>query len=166
MKLYLNPVYTGGGGPDKPSNATQISNTGYFPESSQGPLRQQFDVRDTIASFINRKDKDLSSEAAKADFNQLAATIGRPAAVKLALHLTQFNQRPDQQSVPFEKRLQSLYDMGSRDKDVDDLLHRSSMLGYGPTEGARSSVRKDVMSAYTPTIPAPSVLATAMVNRK
>ena len=172
MKLYLSPDYVGGG-PDKPPaplvNAKQISNSGYFPSSSQGAGHQPFDIRDTIASFVNRKDKDLSSEGAKADFNQLAFLLGRPAATKLAIHLTQFNQRSDQQGAPFEKRLQSLYDIGSRDQDVDGILKRSSMLGYGPMEGARSSVRKDVMSAYSPpgnTIPAPSALATAMTNRK
>lgn len=172
MKLYLSPDYAGGG-PGSPlpnlPNSKQISNAGYFPASSTGTGHQPFDIRDTIASFVNRKDKDLSSDGAKSDFAQMVAVLGRPAATKLAIHLTQFNQRSDQQGAPFEKRLQSLYDIGSNDKDVDGMLKRSAMLGYGPMEGARSSVRKDVMSAYNSpgsTIPAPSALATAMINRK
>lgn len=165
MKIYLSPDI-GGGGPGSPlptlPNATQKSNYSY---SSAG--HQPFDIRDTIASFVNRKDKDLSSDGAKSDFAQLVSILGRPAATKLAIHLTQFNQRSDQQGAPFEKRLQSLYDIGSRDTDVDNLLKRSAMLGYGPMEGARSSVRKDVMSAYNSAATAlPSPLATAMVNRK
>lgn len=165
------PDYIGGGDPDTPKSpkGALSSNSGYFPASSQGADARSLDVRDIIASFINRGDKNLKNEEARKGFAYLSANLGSDQAHKLMNHLIIFNQRPDQQQKPFESRLQSLYDIGSGDKDTDALLKKIAGMGTGPVAGAKNSANLGVMSAYAPATAGTatvSPLATAMVNRK
>lgn len=106
---------------------------------TRSKLDDKFDVRDILANFVGRGDKDLSNDQAKKDYHYLSSMIGEPMAQKMMTHVLLFNQRDDQQKQPFEKKLSSLYTIGSNDKDVDSLLKKTSMLGQGVVPGARES---------------------------
>lgn len=162
------PDYIGGGDPDTPKNpkgGKVMSNSEYFPPSSQGTDARSLDVRDVIAGFVNRGDRNLKNDEARKGFAYLSANMGTDQAHKLINHLIIFNQRSDQQQKPFEQRLQSLYDIGSADKETDGLLKRIGGMGTGPVAGAKNSANLGVMSAYNP--PAATVpMASVMINRK
>lgn len=139
------------GGPDKPAvlpkKNVMMNNEGYFPASSQSSQARSLDVRDAIAGFIGRKDKDLTNDQARKDFALLSGQLGQDMARKVLNHVIVFNSRAADPNTPFEKRLQSLYDIGSNDKDVDALLKRTAMLEQGPVPGARTSSNVSVMQA-------------------
>lgn len=140
-----------GGGPDKPialpKKNVMMNSESYFPSSSQGVQARALDVRDAIAGFIGRKDKDLTSDQSRKDFALLSGQLGPDMARKVLNHVIIFNNRASDPNAPFEKRLQSLYDIGSNDKDVDTLLKRTAMLEQGPIPGARTSSNVSVMQA-------------------
>lgn len=133
--------------PATPPKGTVMSSAGYFPASSQSPQARSLDVRDVIAGFVGRKDKDLTNDQARKDFSFLTAQLGQDMARKVLNHIIIFNNRPGDPNAPFEKRLQSLYDIGSNDKDVDALLKRTAMLEQGPIAGARTSANVSAMQA-------------------
>lgn len=156
------------GGPETPAPpvGAKVMSTANYPATTSGDYyRKGFNIRDILASFVGRGDTNLSNEQARKDYSYLTGVIGAPMAQKVLTHLIAFNQRPDQQKKPFESRLQSMYDIGSNDKDVDAILHSAKMLEYGPVAGARSSANVNVMSAAgipnatTQTAPATAVMA-------
>lgn len=137
------------GDPNKPSAPPKgkiMSSQGFFPPSSQGTDARKLDIRDMIANFVNRQDKDLSDDQAKKDFKFMATQLGEPTARKILNHVLIFNQRPDIKTLPFERRLSSLYDIGSNDKDVNALLKRTAILEQGPIPGARTSSNIGLMT--------------------
>lgn len=130
----------------------------------RGALDDKLDVRDILANFVGRGDRDLSNDQAKKDYHYLSSVLGAPMAQKTLNHILIFNQRNDQKNQPFEKRLNSLYTIGSQDKDVDNLLKRTSMLGTGPIAGARESGNVGNMAAMG-TIPSITSKTTAMSDK-
>ncbi len=128
------------GDPDKltgPGKASVMADPSNIPKT--GVTDDKFDVRDILANFVGRGDRDLSNDQAKKDYHRLTAIIGEPMAQKMMAHVMIFNQRDDQKNQPFEKRLNSLYTIGSNDKDVHQLLQRTGTLGQGVVPGAIES---------------------------
>lgn len=156
------PDYTFVGGPDRPvppPRGRMMSSAGYFPPSSQSQAARSLDMRDMIANFINRQDKDLTQDQARKDFKYMASHLGEPAARKILNHVLIFNQRPDIKNLPFERRLASLYDIGSNDKDVDAFLKKTNMLEQGPIPGARSSSNIGLMTQTPMPAISPGIVA-------
>jgi hypothetical protein len=147
--------------PDKPKappgSAQQMPDPKYFPGASRGQGNDQLDVRDILANFVGRGDKNLSNDEAKKDYYMLVAKLGEPMASKTMSHLFLFNNRPDQTNVPFEKKLTSLYTIGSNDKDVDRLLKTTGNLGTGPIAGAQGSVNVGNMSSTNRPVSGPPI---------
>lgn len=129
-----------------------------------GPLDDKFDVRDILANFVSRGDKDLSGDQAKKDYHYMSSTLGEPMARKMLNHVLIFNQRPDQQNQSFEKKLSSLYTIGSNDKDVDGILKKTNMLDKGAIAGARESGNVGSMMAAG-TLAPDLTKSTAMSNK-
>lgn len=128
----------GGSPPASIPKSKQMFDSKYF-QRSGGDTDQQFNVRDIIANFVARKDKNLSHPDARSDYAALVGQIGAPAAQKVLSHISIFNQRPELQNLPFEQRLSRLYTIGSNDKDVDTMLKQYSALGQGPIAAAYDS---------------------------
>lgn len=131
------------GGGDPIVNAGMTSNPNYF--QNNGMAGDKVAVADILSNFIGRGDKDLSGDQSKKDYRYLIDKMGAPMAQKLVAHVIGFNQRPDMQKQPFAAKLNSLYSMGSNDKDVDKIL--KTQLGEGPVALANSSPELDTSQA-------------------
>jgi hypothetical protein len=140
------PGDKGGGAPAPLPKSKQMFDPKYFHRSG-GDTDTQFNVRDVIANFVARKDKNLSHPDAKSDYNYLVNQLGAPGAQKVMAHLSIFNQRPEIQNLPFEQRLSRLYTIGSNDKDVDGMLKQYAALGQGPVAAAYDSPNVTNMQA-------------------
>lgn len=140
-KLFYSPEPTGGGNPLM--NAGLTSNPAYF--QNNGMAGDKVDVADILSNFVGRGDKDLSGDQAKKDYHFLIGKMGAPMAQKMVSHVLAFNQRPDMQKQPFASKLNSLYSIGSNDKDVDKVL--KTQLGAGPVALANSSPEIDTRLA-------------------
>ena len=98
------------------------------------------DVRDTLSFLAGKGYTSLSDKDARANYQILSKTIGTPLAQKLVNQVFLFNQRPEAKSYSPEKRVQVFYDIGSRDKDVNDYLGRVKAFGSGVNAGLNDSV--------------------------
>jgi hypothetical protein len=107
-------AFTGGGNNPPPINP------GFIPGND--PMY----IRDILSGMINQRVTDFTSEQGKNALSGLAYRVGRPMAIRLMTEALNFNTRPDMQGAPVEKRIQSFYDMGSRDPGVDNIIHRAS----------------------------------------
>ncbi len=160
------PGPTSGGG-DPIINAGMTSNPKFF--QNNGMAGDKVDVADILSNFVGRGDKDLSGDQAKKDYHFLIAKMGAPMAQKVVGHVLSFNQRPDMQKQPFDAKLNSLYSIGSSDKDVDNIL--KTHLGAGPIALANSSPEIDTKRAVSGAKPIdvlntgkPLALNSAMLN--
>lgn len=95
------------------------------------------DVRDIINSFVGRGAMNLQDNTSQAEFARLRVLLGDERANKLATHLVMHNQV--NAKLPMEKRVQTLYDVGSRDEDVSKIIANTKKIGYGPLVGFRES---------------------------
>jgi hypothetical protein len=155
-KLFYAALGFGGGDPI--TKAGLVSNP--TPLSKNPPGGDQLDVADILANFVGRGDKNLQNDQALKDFHYLSTKVGQPMASKLVNHVIMFNQRPDMQKQPFAAKLNSLYTIGSNDKDVDGILKKTNNLGAGPNAIANNSWNIDSQSA-TGRNPLTNALATS-----
>lgn len=142
-KLFYAAGLGGGGGTDPISKAGLVSSS--LPGASAGGDR--LDVADILSNFVGRGDKDLSGDQAQKDYRYLGSKVGEPMARKLLTHVIIFNQRPDIQKQPFAQKLNSLYTIGSADKDVDQVLKSTKNMGVGPNAMANNSWNIDSQAA-------------------
>lgn len=92
-------------------------------------------VRDIMSAFAGQGYKGTQNDDARSMYSYLRGIVGPDTAQKLLLHLSIHNQRPDMANASPEKRIQSLYEIGSRDPEVNDLLGRAKMVAQGPMAG-------------------------------
>lgn len=118
---------TGGGG-DKPT-AKQETATG----KARTSIDTTADVRDIVNAFIGKGGVGMKDETSRADYLRLRGLLGDEKAQKLMESVFIHNQR--NAAVPMEKRIQTFYDVGSNNADVDGLIKNMKNLGYGPLVG-------------------------------
>ena len=128
-----NPIASllDGGGP---------SPTNYRPEDLVS-------IRDALTGLVGKQFTDLSSGDARGPYAYLRGKLGDSLAQKLVTHTLLFNQRPDQQKTTPEARVQSFYDMGSNDPEVDQLLGSLGRAGRGPVAGIYESPDRNTIEA-------------------
>jgi len=106
-----------------------------------GPLRPEdsLNVRDAISAFVGKRYIGTADDNARALYSYLRMKLGGDTAFKLLKHISIFNQRPDMLKVSPEQRVQSFYDIGSNDPELNTLINRSSMVAHGPMAGLNDS---------------------------
>jgi hypothetical protein len=141
-------VYGGGG--EKPVPEKQA-----YTGKSRTSLDDTADVRDIISSLIARgvgkaqttesADKiqhksALGDENDQADYGRLRQLLGPEKAQKLMTSIFIHNQR--NATLPMEKRIQTFYDVGSNDADVNEVIGNVRSFGYGVLPGFRESSKQ------------------------
>lgn len=96
-------------------------------------------VRDILSAFVGKGYTNLKEEDARKMFGFLRAKLGDDTANKLLSHLSIYNQRPDMLQQNADKRIQSLYDIGSHDPVVDNILRQTKNVAQGPMSGYNDS---------------------------
>lgn len=96
-------------------------------------------VRDILSAFVGKGYTNLQDDDARKMYKYLSYHLGQDVAGKLLTHLSAYNQRPDMLQQNADRRIQSLYDIGSRDPMVDNILRQSRMAGQGPMQGYNDS---------------------------
>jgi len=106
-----------------------------------GPTRPEdyLNIRDALSAFVGNGYTDMGNTDARALYSSLRARLGPAVAQKMLIHLQQFNQRPDVLQKSPEQRVQALYDIGSRDPEVGNILDRTKMVAQGPVPGFREA---------------------------
>ena len=105
------------------------------PEEKRLPITNKtsadydLDVRDILTGFVG-KGKDLGKDDQSAMISRLGVILGKPQAQKLVNHIFLFNQRDDIKGKSLDQKLDTFYNIGSNDKDVDALLSRTKPGGY------------------------------------
>jgi len=128
------------GGPgDKMILPGGLAPTAMTSKRSTGQIPDQLDVRDVLSSFIGTGAKDFSDKQRLKDFHYVSGILGAPTAQKLLNHVFMFNNRADLAGKSPEERVQSFYDMGSKDPEVNKLLQSYKGVAQGPVIGLRSS---------------------------
>ncbi len=127
-------INTGEGG-DKPV-AKEEKATG----KSRTSLDDTADVRDILNSFIGKGTAGLQDDAARSDYARLQQLLGPEKAQKVMTSVIIHNQR--NAAVPMEKRIQTFYDVGSNDADVDGIIKNVKSFGTGPLAGFRDSSKQ------------------------
>lgn len=92
-------------------------------------------VRDIISAFVGQRYQGTQNENARAMYSYLRNTLGGDTAQKLLTHLSLYNQRPDMLKAAPEQRIQSFYEIGSRDPELSDIIGRSKIVAQGPMAG-------------------------------
>lgn len=105
--------------------------------AAAGQLRPEdsLNVRDAISAFVGKRYIGTQDDSARALYSFLRGKLGGDAASKLLTHLSLFNQRTDMLKATPEQRIQSFYDIGSNDPELNTLINRSKMVAQGPIAG-------------------------------
>lgn len=107
--------------------------------SGRGVLDEQADVRDLISSLVGKGYTTLMDDNSRAAYNRLQILLGRPRAQKLMEQVFIYNQNPEHQRRPVEDKINTFYNLGSRDAQTNDLLKKTKSLGYGVLPAFRES---------------------------
>lgn len=126
----------GGEEPDAPAPHFQTRRT---------QLDDNAEVRDILSTIVGGKYKSFANKDVTAGFTRLAAIIGPEKAQKLATHAFVFNNRQDVGQKSSEERLQSFFDMGSKDADVDKILTTTKNFATGVVSGYRDSRNENIL---------------------
>ncbi len=110
------------------------------------------DIRDIINSFIGKGGVGMKDDTSRADYARLQNLLGPEKAQKLMESVFIHNQR--NATAPLEKRIQTFYDVGSNNTDVDDIIKKTKNLGYGPLVGGLRESSKATLQELTGRIPA------------
>jgi hypothetical protein len=106
---------------------------------NQGNIKTGLDLRHRISELI-ASGGVLNPEDKKSIYGDLTQMVGEPIAQKLMTHAYLFNQRPDMKKLPMEAKIQSFYDIGSNDPDVQNIISKTKAMGYGVVPAFRESV--------------------------
>lgn len=109
------------------------------------PGTQSLNTRDVLSGFIGKGFTDLKSEDARNAYAYLRGSLGQATASRLMNHAIIFNQRSDMQGVDPAKKIQTYYDMGSRDPELNNIITRAGKVSYGPIEGMNTSPDRNLM---------------------
>lgn len=134
--LYYPDTTTGGGDPKEGDKGNKPTPT-YHNETS---LDNTADIRDILSAFAAKGYAGIGKENAGANFQRLSVLVGKPTAIKLINNVDEFSQRSDVQGKSPQERVQLFYNLGSNDKDVDDILKKVKSFGYGVNQGLNTSV--------------------------
>jgi hypothetical protein len=102
------------------------------------PIDQNFDLRDRIYELIGSQNNLKPGDQA-AIYANLTRMLGKDRATKVMDHTYLFNAKPEYQKLPIEERIKHFYDIGSNDPDVQDIMTKTKVLGYGTGQGFRTS---------------------------
>lgn len=133
LRIYND---TGGGG--EKTNPKEEEYYGKARTSSDDTA----DVRDILSSLVGRGVSNLTDNSTRAEYQRLMALVGPQKANKLITQVFAHNSRS--QSVPMEKRVQSFYDIGSNDAEVDEVLKKVKSFGYGVLPGFREQGKQSL----------------------
>ncbi len=97
------------------------------------------DMRQIMSNMVGRGHKNLKDESINGDFAALVNTVGVSKARKLMDQAIIYNQRPEVKNMSIENKVQSFFDMGSSDKDVNTLLQKARSFGDGVVAGMNRS---------------------------
>jgi hypothetical protein len=105
---------------------------------SKAGLDEQVETRDLISGIVGDW-KNLKEDDKSAIITRLGSILGKPKAQKLINSAFIFNQRDDVKGKNAQDRVNEFYNLGSDDKEVNEIIQRSKSLGYGINSGLRSS---------------------------
>lgn len=106
---------------------------------NRSQVAQDLDVRDRLAELIGKGNK-IDPKDKSAIYGHLIQLLGNDKAQKVMDHIYVFNSRPDYQNLPLEDKLRTFYNMGSANKDVNQVILHTKALGSGVVPGFRESV--------------------------
>jgi len=117
-------------------------------------------IRDILSAFVGKGYTNLQDEDARKMFTYLRAHLGADTAGKLLSHLSIYNQRPDMLKQNADKRIQSLYDIGSKDPVVDNILQQTKQVAQGPMGGYNDSpyIPLRAVADKLPGVTAPAIM--------
>lgn len=149
--IMLRLSDTGGGG-DKPVAKSEVA---------RGKARtgddDTADIRDIINSFIGKGGIGMKDDTSRADYARLQTLLGPEKAQKLMESVFIHNQRSATE--PLEKRIQTFYDVGSNNQEVDAIIKKTKQLGYGPLVGGLRESSKATLQQLTGRMPASTIAA-------
>jgi|HubBroStandDraft_2_1064218.scaffolds.fasta_scaffold00002_12 hypothetical protein len=103
------------------------------------PALDSLNTRDVLSGIVAKGYTDLKSDDARNAFAYLSSSLGAATANKLMLHALLFNQRPEMQRASAQQKVQSFYDMGSNDPEVNNIIARAGKVAQGPLAGLQSA---------------------------
>lgn len=106
---------------------------------SIGRFDQIADTRDYLANLVGSGSKTFD-ENVKGNYTFLSKIFGQPLAEKILNHVFVFNNRSDMQSATPEERISAFYNLGSSDKELQDVFIKAKTFGKGPIAGLNESV--------------------------
>lgn len=112
-------------------------------------LDDNAEVRDILSSIVGGKHKSFANKDVTAGFTRLAAIIGPEKAQKMAMHAFMYNNRDDAGNKTPEQRVQSFFDMGAKDPEVDKILTTSKNFGTGVQSGFQDSRNENIIRQRT-----------------
>ena len=121
--------HTNFGGGDPPAGGT----------STRPGLDVRADIRDMLSGAVGKGWTNFSDPEAQKHFARLTVLVGRQQAQSLMNHVFIYNQRPDVKGKSADQKLSQFYDMGSTNKDTNNIIKAAGSFGQGAVEGQNTS---------------------------
>jgi hypothetical protein len=105
--------------------------SGKFSTQNRTPGDTSLDISDLISHAVAGGYTSFSDDSIRSNFKYLSGVIGEEKARKLFNQAFIYNQRPDAKQKTPQQKIQSFYDIGSNDPEVNKTLESIKNQGAG-----------------------------------
>jgi hypothetical protein len=108
-----------------------IDVSGKYKPQNRTSSDTSLDISDLISYAVAGGYTSFSDDSIKSNFKYLSGVIGEDKARKLFNQAFIYNQRPDSKKLTPQQKIQSFYDIGSNDPEVNKTLQSIKSQGTG-----------------------------------
>lgn len=112
---------------------------GYTGDHINVPRKADMDARDIVSSFVGGGHTSLNTKDLRDSYKRLSDLVGVPMAQKLSNQAFLHNQRTDTKKMNPQQKVQSFFDIGSNDPEVNNAIRNYRGLAQGQSLGFRTS---------------------------